>query len=328
MRTDLAVFLAALVTAAGSASAALIAGDAYVANTSPDPAAGEYQSSTTAAANALKNQSASLVTPGFTTGPYGSGTGTSNFGATLNGLESPILGSTSAASGKVSLLPPGVDTQNRSNARILSPTLTGNGTYWLSYVVNRGSIDTSGGTGWAFVGFGNTTVPDLTSTGTLAGFFVGFAQDGVAGNFGNLVIRSRNTTSTTANTDTVLVNGATASTVDTTYTVIIKVGINAISGNQEDVKWWLNPADGTSEATLDSSAAATGAFTSFALQSAGDFARLYYTTRSWNAPVHFDEPRLANDFAGLGLAVPEPASLSLGGGGALLLLARRRRNSV
>ena len=197
------------------------------------------------------------------------------------------------------------------------------GTYYISHLMQRGNIPQDGGTGFVLTGFGTSTVPTAgTTSGNLAGLFVGFAQNGVAANFGSLVIRYRDTVGATS-ADAVLIDGATSSTFGINYLVVMRVDVN-VSGATDAVTWWLNPTDGTSDASLTSSAAATGSFNSFALQGSTDLVRLNYYSQNWNGNAFFDEPRLSTDLAGLALAVPEPMSIAGFCLSALTLLCRRR----
>ena len=315
----MAYWVAASSFAGLSAHGAVIATDAY--KIGADPSIGEYQATV-----AIKNQPATLVNTGFVNGPYGSGSGTSQFSATTTGLISAGANS-DATTGKVNYGAAPLDANVRSNARNLSPAAPASGTYYVSHLMQRGNIPQAAGAGFVLTGFGNAIVPAPgTTTGNLAGLFVGFAQNGVTDNFGNLVIRHRNTgdTATTPTTaDVVLVDGATTSTFGLNYHVVMKIDLN-VSGDADAVSWWLNPTDGSSDASLTSTAAASGTFNSFALTGAADLARLNYTSFQWNGNAFFDEPRLATDLAGLSLAVPEPAGLAALGLAALLLGRRRR----
>jgi hypothetical protein len=313
-----AFFVASTVTVM-SAQAALIAADPYPVGT--NRAAGEYAVDTSIQSTANDG----LVTPGFATGRYTGGTGTSNFVARATGYNHAASNATSAT-GRVQWVAGPLDELNRSVARNLSPAVPTSDTYYMSHLLSRADIPAAGGNGYVLTGFGNTTFPTLgTTSGNLLGVYVGFAQDGVADNFGNLVIRTRNEDAATS-ADTVLVNGANTSTASTVYHVVMKVDVDT-AGIQDTITWWLNPEDSSSDASLTATADATGSFNAVAISAGSDLARLNYAARRWNANAFFDEPRLSTDLAGLGLAVPEPAGLAGLAMGALLL-ARRRRHGA
>ena len=307
----LAAGVVALASFAPASQGQIVATDSYVIGA--DPAAGQYVDGT-----ALKNQPAALTNVGFVNGGYVSGT--SQFSATAGGLASTLPGTTG---GKVNYGAAPLDANIRSNARNLSPAVPASGTYWISHTVNRGDIPQAGGTGYVLTGFGNTVAPTAgTTTGNLAGLFVGFAQSpNKPADFGDVVIRYRDAASATS-ADAVVVDGSAASTFGTSYTVLMKLDVNVGGGSADNVAWWLNPTDFTDEATLGSSSAASGNFSSFALAGPADFARLNYSAFQWNGNAFFDEPRLSTTLAGI--AVPEPTSLALLGLGGLTLLRRRR----
>lgn len=317
-----------LAIVASNARAALVAGDSYLSGS--DVTVGQYPSGTALSNAAVLGTAGALPGPGvhqlagFTTGRYGAGTGSSQFAATSGGLANVGAQSTNAGSGKVSFL--GVasaDNTPRSAARTLSPAALASGTYWIAHVVNRGNNTLATGTGFVLTGFGNAIEPTAgTTSAALAGLFVGFAQDGVANNFGNLVIRYRDTAGNTS-ADAVLINGATTSTFGTSYLVVAKIDVNA-SGATDAVTWWLNPTNGASESLLSATATSTGTFNSFALQGSTDFVRLNYTTRNYTGTAFFDEARLSTDLAGLSLAVPEPTTLAALAGLGVTLIRRRR----
>jgi hypothetical protein len=218
------------------------------------------------------------------------------------------------------------DNTSRRRARGM-PAPAASATYYISHLVNRGGIPTIGG-GYALTGFGNIISPDLTTSNSLGGVFVGFAGSSTPDNFGNLVLRSRNTTSATAAQDTVLVDGAVTSTANTTYHVVIRLDVN-VSGGQDQVTYWLNPADVTSEATMTATSVTTGTYSSFALQGAADFARLNVAATNWDGNVYFDEPRLGTDLASVvGVPVPEPAGLAVVIAAGAALSRRRRRRTT
>ena len=322
MRVKLRVLVgvAAAISAASGAGAAVVASDSYLIGANPP--AGEYVSGT-----ALRNQPANLVNQGFVNGPYASGSGTSNFTATSGGLNSSVLNASNATSGKVNWIGAPIDAIVRSVARNLTTPVPASGTYWISHVANRGGITAIDPAGWVLTGFGNTVVPAKGVTGnTLTGLFAGFAPNTSDPALADLVIRYRDTAATNPNAtanDVVLLNGAAQDISNVSHTVIMKVDLN-VAGGQDAVTWFLNPADGTSEAALASSAAATGNFSGFPLQTGADFVRLNYTASKWQGTAFFDEARLSTDLAGLSL-VPEPAGLAMAAFWAGLGGPRRRR---
>lgn len=297
---------------APTAEAALIAADGY--KIGPDPTAGEY------AAGNVAVQPANVTTPGFNIGGYTSGTTTSQFSFVTGGLDA--AGVSYESGDKMQYASASRDGVSRRRARNM-PLPAASPTYYISHLVNRGGIPTIGG-GYALTGFGNVISPDLATTNSLGGVFVGFAGSTTPDNFGNLVIRSRNTESTTAAQDTVLIDGAVTSTANTTYHVVIRLDVN-VSGGQDQVTYWLNPADVTSETTMSATAAKTGTYSSFALQGPADFVRLNVAATNWDGNVYFDEPRLGTDLVSVvGAPIPEPAGLAaIGAAGAALLWRRR-----
>ena len=318
MNVKTAVATAAVLTVTGlaaTASAQLVAADSYVIGS--DPTAGEY----VAGPIRSSSQPSNLTNTGFANGGYGGGTGTAQFQVTAGDLGGV---NTDSRGDKVIYGSAPLDNAVRSNARSLVgvPDVS---TYYISYNVNRGDNPTAGGNGFALTGFGNAIVPVRGATsGNLEGLFVGFAEDGTAGNFGNLVLRARTTSTQTAE-DVVLVNGATTSTFGTTYTVVLKVEANVGGGSADQVTYYLDPTDFSSDAALASSSSLSSTISTFAIGAGGGdaaFARLNYVAQNWDGNVFFDEPRLA--LSPQSLVIPEPTTLALAGLGGLTLLRRRR----
>jgi hypothetical protein len=309
-----------LITAAGLAvaglttasSAQLLVQDSYPVG--PNESAGEYE------IDQLKNQPAGLQSLGFQTGPYNQGSGTGQFAVTTGGLNYPALGVDGSDSGKVTYSAAPIDQFTRSNARNVDGTLPGTSTFYVSHLVNRGniSLDTSEA-GYVLTGFGNFVAPTLGSTsGFLDGVYVGWAQKSDTDE-GSLVLRSRQTTAQSAE-DVVLVDGDATDTQGITYNVVYKAEVNA-SGGTDNITWFLNPTDFTDDASLASSAAATGSFSSFAYGDA-DLDRLNYVSFQWNGNAFFDEPTIAASPSSL--VVPEPATAGLLAVAGLAALRRRR----
>lgn len=304
--------LLCLALSATSAEAQVIARDSYLIGTTP--ASGQYT-----AATALRLQPAGLVNTGFANGPYSGGTGTSQFSATTSGLSYSPLGATSAGSGKVSYAAAPLDNTLRSNARNLSPAVSSQSTYWMSVLVNRGAI-TSTGLNYAMTGFGNAVAPTTVGAATTTtGLYVGFSGDS-----GNLAMRYRNTSGVLA--ESVLL----ATSANTTYAIVARIAVNT-SGITDNVTWWVNPTDFTSTTTLTSTALATNSFSGNLLSAGTDFVRLNYLSYNWNSSAFFDEVTLGTTLASLGgasfTAAPEPGTLVLGLMGIGAMWMRRRRNS-
>ena len=204
----LLIWLGGLAT---SALGALIAADSYPIGNSPT--AGQY---TTGALGALKSQPANLTTPGFVTGPYNQGSGTSKSSSTEAGGLSlasynnarPRTTATSRFTGA------GLDSTVRSVARGFSPSsfpASPSSTYFFNILVSQDGTSQASANNFALVGFGNNTVPTLGATlNEVQGLYFGFAQHGTSGGPEDLVIRYRNGMDTTA--DSILVSGASTST--------------------------------------------------------------------------------------------------------------------
>jgi hypothetical protein len=156
---------------------------------------------------------------------------------------------------------------------------------------------------------------------------VGFAEES-ATDPGSLVIRTRTTTAI-ADADTILVNGTNTATpvASQLFLVVTETDVN-YSGSLDQIRWWVNPTDLTSDTTMSNTATYTGQFNSYADQgNSSDLTRLNLASPVAFAPeVEFDETRLATTSADLYIApVPEPASLGLIGIAAGSMLRRRRR---
>lgn len=307
---------AVVLALASSAMAAPLIADSYIVGT--DPAAGQYQDGI-----ALKNQPATLVNTGFAAGNYAAGSGTSNFGVVAAGLDARV--STIETGGAVKWTSASNDNTTRSNARSFSPILntTTNPVFYTSVIVQRGDKATAAlPTSFVGIGFGNTVVPSLATTGSLTGFYVGFAPTtaGTGDNFGSLVIRSRNTTAVGVTADTVLIDGLTTPTGGQAYFVVVKSIANSPG---DSLEYWVNPEDPTSDASMTATSLAHGSVSGFMYQGGvNDLLRLTYSATNWDGSAFFDEPRV-----GLAISdvfVPEPggmAGLALAG---VAVLHRRR----
>jgi hypothetical protein len=284
----------------------------------------------------------SVAATGFVSGStYNSGSLTNNFIVQAGGLAA----TDPADAGHVSYTGVGSDTAIRSNARLLNP-VTSSGTYWFSINVSQdgSSFPIAGSpTGYALAGYGNTTPPVLGATTTtglpsgspafLQGLFFGFAHEAndPANSNGDLVIRYRNSIGDTSG-DAVLLTSATA---NTTYTIIAKLDVNVNGGSVDNLTYWLNPTNTSSEAALDASSSVTNfanPLATFAFQTPADFFRLTYSAQSWNGDggsASFGDPTSGLTLADVvPAAVPEPSSIAMmamGVVGGLGRAIRRRR---
>jgi hypothetical protein len=296
----------------------LIASDSYA--TGASPASGQY-----VAGNGLNTQPG-LVTSGFATGGYTSGSGTSNFVSSATGLTYAADGA-SASTGSVGWI--GSTGALKSVARNLSSfTEVANGTYWMSQLMTNNGTQTTT-TGFVLSGFGNATAPTLGNSGAfLQGFYFGFADHSGATNEADLVARYRDTSGNNLGktvSESVLVNGTNNSTAGITYLVVASVTIN--SGTTPDViNYWVNPTDLSSQAALTSTALTSGSINTLSFQGAADFVRLNYAETGWDGNAGFDEARLGTTLASIApTAVPEPSSVILLGAGSIAALVVRSR---
>jgi hypothetical protein len=295
-----------------------IVSDSYATGT--DPTMGQYVVS-----NPLSNQPG-LVTPGFNTGGYTSGTGTSNFLSTASGLNYAADGADSTT-GAVAWV--GSTGAEKSVARNLTPYNEGSsGTFWISELMkNTGNQTTT--TGWLLSGFGNSTAPTLgtTTPGFLTGIFFGFADDTGAANRADLVMRYRDTSGNNggkSSADTILVDGTNNATAGQTYLVVAAVNLN-YSGSLDKVTYWVNPTDLSSQTALTNTALTTGSVDTLAFQGGlNDFIRLNYAEQGWDGDAFYDEARLGTTLASIG-PVPEPSSMVLLGAGSIAALSVRYR---
>jgi hypothetical protein len=305
---------------AAQAHAVLIVNEQFL--TGSNPAAGEYNTTLR-----LNNQSPVPTVQGLAASGWVSGAGTGQTHVVEGTLN--VGGVGYEAGGKVQFDGSTVDALYRSNARAITTpyaTASANGPVFVSGLVATDAFpDTPanvGQRGYALMGLTNAQAANAT-TNALLGYYFGFRAN--ANDSLDLILRHRNGTNTTVNPfeDVVLVPGASAGTA---YHVLIRADVNTVGGNQEPVRWWVNPADVTDEATATASALATGTFTDFSIGNpASDISRLTVATFRWDANSYYDEFRLGTTFADVaGPFVPEPASLGLLAA-AGTLLARRRQ---
>lgn len=199
-----------------------------------------------------------------------------------------------------------------------------NNTYYMSHLVNAGSLATNGRADeeYAYVGFGGFADQQaIESTANfLLGAFVGF-EDGdtnTADNNVDLVIRSRTGPGGAGGaSSTVLASNV----ANNTFNVVMALQFNSPG---DEIRWWLDPTDFVNgEAGLTSSSSASGTIPGFQLSAAGDMQFLSVVTKSWDRSFFWDESVLADNIPAL-IGIPEPSTIALSVVGIAGLLYRRR----
>ncbi|MEM9353502.1 MAG: PEP-CTERM sorting domain-containing protein [Planctomycetota bacterium] len=174
-------------------------------------------------------------------------------------------------------------------------------TYFMSFFVDPGgSFLSSGSREYATVGFTNAVTSasfNNTSADNVFGLQVGFRGEdaGADADTTDLIIRARDLSGDLA--DTVLVADAGNEPFGGTFHVLMKVDINVGGGTADDVTYWVNPADVTSEVTLTSSSAATGSISTAAFEATDSVTRLNVLTSNWARGFFYDEARFGYDLS-------------------------------
>lgn len=282
---------------------------------------------------ALNNQNP--FAPGFTSG-WTQGTGSTKFHVdpAANGL-STSAGLSYPTGGSVGVTGATADAAQTIGRSVSVPSSS---TYYMSGIYVRGNASSITPGAYAFMGWGNTVVPNaVTSGSSLQGVYVGFTQtaetstDGTTlDDFGDLIIRSRQNIGGTLRTvDTVLVDGQAVSTYLQNYYVVTKLTVNA-SGTTDRLDYWVNPTSIASDAAMSSSALTSGSVSVDTIASASDLSRLTFAESAYDALFSFDEPRIATTLADLSAATPtpEPVELALAVVGLLALGRRSRRSPI
>ncbi|MEM1011703.1 MAG: dockerin type I domain-containing protein, partial [Planctomycetota bacterium] len=168
--------------------------------------------------------------------------------------------------------------------------------YFMSFLVNPGgSFQTSVNFGYATIGFTNffdsQAFANVPGSANVFGLQVGYRGDSTGDDDGfDLIVRARDSSGDLADFD--LAPGV----ANATSLVVLKVTPTAA---EDEVTFWVNPTDPSSEAGLTSTAASTGSFDTFALNTPGDMDRLNVLTNGWGRNFFYDEPRLAYDLDSL-----------------------------
>ncbi|MCA9252105.1 MAG: PEP-CTERM sorting domain-containing protein [Phycisphaerales bacterium] len=287
---------------AGAAHATLIAADSYL-----DSGPGSYT------AGGLNGQNPS-ISPGWTAGNAWS-VGSANLQADSGTLTNGALDHPTGGKGKY--IASSVDFYRAGHHKIDS--YTPSDTYYMSFLVNPGgSFLSTGSREHAVVGFSNFFAGknEFENTGAASevyGLFTGFTE-GAPGE-ADLIMRARNGAGDLE--DTLLV-----SSVDNrTMHVMFRLDVNVGGGSVDEVTYWINPSDISSEAQATATAEATGMVNTFAMDQNNRIDRAYALTNDWARTFFWDETRLGTTF---GDVVPEPATLGFIALGGIAVLRRRR----
>ncbi len=294
----------AVIALASPAFGALYAADSYEIGT------GEYTANTNFAGQA----SASAI--GFT-GTWNSSSAnlqpntiTLNNGAVNYDDTSTGKGKFIAAPGQFS------DFFRRADRTLAAVPTPANNTFYMSHFVNAGT-SLGPNDSYAFVGFGSFVAQDTIegNANNLLGAFVGFKESATAADGVDLVLRYRQGPLAGAIGDELLVSDA----ENVTFHVVMALEFN---NPGDEIRYWVNPTDMTSEAAMSGSSLATGVLPGFQLSAITDMNRLSVMTRGFDRSFFWDESRLGDSLADV-TGIPEPASLALLALGGMALLRRR-----
>ena len=101
--------------------------------------------------------------------------------------------------------------------------------------------------------------------------------------------------------DTVLLAGTTEAPLDNrTFLVMLKLEVNSGENGEDQVTYWVNPGDVSSEAAATASTSLTGTFDTFAMDQNDRIDRMIALASSYESrSFFFDEMRLATTFEAL-----------------------------
>lgn len=196
-------------------------------------------------------------------------------------------------------------------------------TYYMSMFVNAGgSFLGSGSREYATAGFTNFYGSggfNNTSADNVFGLMAGFRGEGAGAAAGeaDLILRARGASGDLE--DTVLLSNVDSNT----YHVLYKLEVNVGGGSADQVTFWVNPSDLSSEAAMTASAAVTGTVSTFSMDTNTRIDRFSVTTSNWARSMFWDENRFGYDLNSV-TGIPTPAAAGLLGLGGLVAARRRR----
>ncbi len=219
--------------------------------------------------------------------------GTANLQGDVNTLEEPPITDNYATGGKGSYLASSSDAFRRAFRPLDEYTPVANGDdYFMSFLVNPGgNFQTSADDGRALIGFTNFfddfAFVNVPGSSNVFGLQVGYKGNGGGGdNDFDLIMSARDSSGDLV--DFSLAPGL----ANATNLVVLKVTPTAAA---DEVTFWVDPTDGSSETALGTTAAATGTLSTFAFNEPGDVDRLNVATLGWGRSFFYDEPRFGYD---------------------------------
>jgi hypothetical protein len=292
--------------------AAAVAGSAHAAVIAYDPFSTSDNYSVTAGGDSLgrlPNQSGLTNTVG---------TGLASTWTTVSGATSNYLyraagsltypGLATAGNGGIQFTPGDDNFRNARRDTSANIVTADTSNYYASFLLQTGSVVDANGDATVFFGVNNANT---------TGFGAGISD-------GSLALQWRDSGGTLQYQSL-----GTAYTANTTYLFVIKITEGAADwGSSEAQTVWVNPTDFTSDATLTSSALASGTnAATFGVANSNALGGISFQTQNLNGAgvMYADEFRLGTTLADV-VPVPEPSTalLLIGSLGSMMALRRRR----
>ncbi len=178
-----------------------------------------------------------------------------------------------------------------------TPVANSGGDYYMSFLMNSGGSFLGSGltNGYALAGYTNffdvNAFANVSGSANVFGLQVGYKGDGTGADDGfDVVLRARGLSGDLEDT---FISSGVANRDDL---LVLKVSPTAA---EDQVTYWLNPTQTTSDATLTSTAIASGSVATNSFNTPGDVDRFNVLTANWARSLFFDEPRFAYDIDSL-----------------------------